>query len=236
MHNGEIPRIDSFGELYEKYNVKSEDSIILSINRDEIGKLYVEFERAEMIECVENDEKNDGIKFCLEKKQLVRIMEAIIELKQYINAKRVENESAYEYIQNPKIPSMLSESLVVHLIEDKKILEDAKISRCRLGGGADIIGKTGRKKIKIEVKATTAGFQQLTKKDVKANYLIWVDLEKTFNSEIVNDSINDNFEVYVIVPQKHEIKEGKITLKQFKEKIKRKNPDYQDNIINYLKG
>ena len=81
------------------------------------------------------------------------------------------------HIQYPKIPSILSESIVAAAISKGHILCDEPINSVTFGGKqADLIARlrTGGQ-LKIEVKASGPnGFVSFGPKDYSADYLIWL--------------------------------------------------------------
>jgi hypothetical protein len=81
-----------------------------------------------------------------------------------------------QHIQFPKIPSILSESLVVHLLESGDILPDLAGFRFTFGSKrADVIAEKNGDARTIEVKATgKSAFQNFVAKDAQANYIIWI--------------------------------------------------------------
>ena len=99
------------------------------------------------------------------------------------------------HIQYPKIPSILSESIVFHLIKDKKILTDLTVLEITSNHKiADIVLHTQGGLKKVEVKSTGKNaFQYFGEKDIKADYLIWLH----FNTLFVSEEI-DFFEVFLI--------------------------------------
>ena len=221
IHNQIENRIDGLVELYDKYNVKENDKVIITVNPHETGKIYVVFEKTDK-DIAENS---------LSKKQILELIRIIQDLIKHIDCKKEKFEVA-KYIEKPKIPAKLSESLIFHLIEDRKILKEERIANCQFGGGADIKGKSGRSKIKIEIKATTSDFQQLGEKDVKANFLIWMDLKDVFEKK--ENDFGTDVEIYIIEPQKHGIKKGKRSLEKLKKETEKKEPDFKRNILEYL--
>lgn len=119
-----------------------------------------------------------------------------------------------KHIQYPKIPPILGESLVMHMIKVGKILQDLDITKVELGGKiADIIITTkSNKKLKIEVKSTgQQEFTQLYEKDIAADYLVWVDFFVVFSSKYST--------IYVKVVKKPSayLKPIKIVLTKFEE-------------------
>lgn len=89
-----------------------------------------------------------------------------------------------DHINYPKLPPILTESLVVHLIRRGKILPEFATSPVGLGGRvADIIINGG--KSKIEVKGTTAmSWVTLGINDVNADHLVWIDFANYFTNII----------------------------------------------------
>lgn len=125
-----------------------------------------------------------------------------------------ESDPISKNIQYPKTPQKLSESLILHLIQNDQILTDLKIIECSLGGKvADILAKTHNGPKKIEVKATgTSRFQGFGDKDKNADYLIWVDFYDFFHKS--NSTI---FDIYVL-QEPHKFftqKDIRLNLKKF---------------------
>lgn len=89
------------------------------------------------------------------------------------------------WIQYPKVPSILSESLCVHLIGSPSLASMA-LSKPRLGGKvADIIALADdNNPRKVEVKATArSAFSEFVEKDIQAHYLIWLHFGECFVDE-----------------------------------------------------
>ena len=139
-----------------------------------------------------------------------------------------EKNKLAKYIQFLKTPHLMTESLVLGLLQDKTILEKIDLENLVLGGkDADILGYIKGEKIKIEVKATASGFQYLGKKDIEAHYLIWVNLENPLRKE------NNKIEIYIVPsPSEFFVKPRKIVLKKFIEITKPKIKKL--NIMEYL--
>lgn len=80
------------------------------------------------------------------------------------------------HIQFPKIPSILSESLAVHLLRSGDVLPGLTGYSFSLGGKrADILAERLGETKRIEVKATgKSAFQNFVAKDVDADYIIWI--------------------------------------------------------------
>ena len=82
-----------------------------------------------------------------------------------------------ENIQYPKLPSILTESIILHLLRQHIILPDLSNFQFKFGGNiADIIGSNKEKDIKIEVKGTVNSFKYFGPKDINADYLICIYL------------------------------------------------------------
>jgi hypothetical protein len=86
------------------------------------------------------------------------------------------------YIQFPKIPKALSETIILDLIRDRVLLKEENISEAKFGGNtADILAKNASKELKIEVKGTgQKGFVQFGQKDITCDYLIWLHFNTFF--------------------------------------------------------
>ncbi len=112
----------------------------------------------------------------------------------YISKLKEKNPLAAD-IQYPKLPPKLTESLAIHLLRSG-LISELKGYDFRFGGNeADIIGSHGAKKIRIEVKGTTKGFEYFGEKDIKANYLMWFDFEELFRKS------GESFNLYVLPHQ-----------------------------------
>ena len=119
-----------------------------------------------------------------------------------------KQSSLADDINFPKLPSTLTESLVVHLVRLGVILPEFKGAKIDLGGGrADILVDGGR--AQIEVKGTTENkWVTLGKKDVTADFLVWIYFPDYFTS-IVPHSV----EVYVFKNPGEYLNMGKPVLK-----------------------
>jgi hypothetical protein len=82
-------------------------------------------------------------------------------------------------IQYPKLPSIFSESLVMHC--GQVLFPGAKNLR-RGGASADILFESGKRTKRVEIKATRQqAFQYFGPKDISADFLIWLALgESTY--------------------------------------------------------
>ncbi len=144
------------------------------------------------------------------------IWDFILSLKAYFkNLTKLREIDPYaHYIQYPKIPSILSESIIYHLIVDKKILSELDIiSAKREHRVADIVLYTEVGTKNVEVKSTGGNaFQNLGKKDINADYLIWLHFDKFFTNEMISE-----VSMYIVSdPNKYFFKTGKINLKKFR--------------------
>ena len=93
------------------------------------------------------------------------------------------------YIQRPKIPPFLSEALVVDLGNRGLLLSLECVDYSLSTTGGDVVAFCDSLPVKIEVKATArSAFQLLSKKDIEADYLIWVHFD-TFFEDVEKDDI-----------------------------------------------
>lgn len=121
-----------------------------------------------------------------------------------------KEELIAQYINNPKIPAILTESLAIHLIKAGKIIPELKDANLKFGGKiADVLAAHDKKVLKIEVKSTgKSAFQNFGEKDIAADYLIWIH----FNTFFEGDK-NIPIEIYTIEnPAQYFDKSMKITL------------------------
>lgn len=133
------------------------------------------------------------------------------------------------YIQYPKIPPILSESIALNTIQNGSL--SLPIQSPQLGGNiADIIAYDKNDKlIKIEVKATgKKAFQNFGEKDIAADYLIWVFFDEFFQNskqEVIELFILPNPILYFKSPQK-------ITLTKFQKLTEGNLSKLQINLLN----
>lgn len=103
-----------------------------------------------------------------------------------------------KHIQLPKIPSILSESIVLNWFRTDSPIAELRGYEFGLGGrdSADILAeKPGQEPRKVEVKATgKAGFQNFMEKDVRADYIVWLHFGDYFEN-----SARNHVEAYVVV-------------------------------------
>jgi hypothetical protein len=85
---------------------------------------------------------------------------------------------AGQLVQLPKIPSLLSESIVYWLMRGTGEFESLRFRE----EGRDMIGrKADGRRVLIEVKSTGASaFQHLSKKDLESDILVWVHFRRYF--------------------------------------------------------
>ena len=117
-----------------------------------------------------------------------------------------------KFIQRPKIPPFLSESLIVDL-GNRGVLESLGCSNFDLSSSnGDVVAITPSGQVKIEVKATAqSAFQLFSEKDIEADYLVWVHFNRYFEDEECRE-----IEIFVLrEPAKIFIESRKITLPVF---------------------
>jgi len=88
-------------------------------------------------------------------------------------------------VQLPKIPSILSESIVASEVQHGRgPMWKGPVQVMPGGAKADLIVKWKSKEFRVEVKGTgRQGFQNLVAKDVAADVLVWVDFGNFFEDE-----------------------------------------------------
>jgi hypothetical protein len=95
------------------------------------------------------------------------------------------------YIKNPQIPSQLTESLALHILNRRivaKELDGFRFDRGRTRNDPDIIGTKGAAERSFEVKATAeSAFQELKVKDMSADYIIWIHFGDFFSNASKNE-------------------------------------------------
>ena len=145
----------------------------------------------------------------------------------YYTSLKKKNKIA-KFIQYPKVPNILSESLAIQLILKKKILRELSSCEVILGGNvADVIAKKLKSIKKIEVKATGAKeFQEFGPKDIKADFLVWINFGDSF--------LRGNFSrisVFTLKnPRKYFKKPTKIVLSKFKQIMGNRIVKYEFNL------
>jgi hypothetical protein len=85
---------------------------------------------------------------------------------------RVRRRHQSEIIQNPKLPSAISEALAARIYAAQNATETGILRR---GGGADLVATSSNAVTKIEVKGSgTAEFQTIGPKDRACDLLMWL--------------------------------------------------------------
>lgn len=124
--------------------------------------------------------------------------------------------SLSESIQYPQTPSTLSESIAHLLISKKRLITELCDFECRLGSKnePDLVATRGRSEKWIEVKGSgKTEFQEVKKKDLKADYLIWVCFGDRFHT-----GQKQNILIYVLKNPSAVIKRPrKLSLSEFKD-------------------
>jgi hypothetical protein len=115
-------------------------------------------------------------KTCLTKDEIRTLTQLIRKVFVFLERLKARNVLA-ERIQYPKIPPILSESIAIHLIRDRKILRGLMNFRDVYFGGreSDLIVERGSRKLRVEVKSTGKNaFEYFGPKDISADCLVWV--------------------------------------------------------------
>jgi len=132
------------------------------------------------------------------------------------------------YIQYPKTPNILSESLAIQLILKNKILTELSSYEISLGGNiADVVAKKSNSIKKIEVKATGAKeFQEFGPKDIIADYLIWIN----FGDSFLKDDFS-KISIFILKnPKKYFKNPTKIVLSKFRLILGKKIVQHEFNL------
>ena len=148
-------------------------------------------------------------KTCLRWSEIIELTDLLAQVFSLISDLHNENPLA-KCIQFPKIPPILSESLCV--LEREKLFPGC--SNADFGGRTcDIIVRfpDGTKKT-AEVKATgQSAFQELSQKDIAADFLVWVHFGRFFEDQ------NEEIRAYVMENPIRGFMQGKpISLKEFR--------------------
>ncbi|MDG6990061.1 MAG: hypothetical protein JRM99_01420 [Nitrososphaerota archaeon] len=131
----------------------------------------------------------------------------------YISDLKAKNPLA-AYIQYPKLPPVLTESLAIHLLRKGEINGLSRYEFQFGGEEADIIGRDAKTKLHIEVKGTTKGFEYFGDKDIHSDYLLWFDFEDLLRK----NRSDDHLRLYVIAhPGDHFDKPLKIVISRLKQ-------------------
>jgi hypothetical protein len=142
--------------------------------------------------------------------RLVALMKQTFEQLGQLRAK----DPLAEWIQYPKVPSVLSESLVVHLINRGELIASCPGTHARLGGQtADVLCRQAdAAESRIEVKASAReAFSEFVKKDTLADYLVWVHFGESFLQ-----GFSFRAEILFVKTPAQFFTPGKMTLPRFK--------------------
>jgi hypothetical protein len=156
-------------------------------------------------------------RICLTKDEIKELASLLSEVFEHLTTLRSDNHLAKK-IQFPKIPAVLSESIVIHLLRENRIVPNINAQEISFGGReADIIARTSSGDIlKIEVKATgSSAFEYFGEKDVTSDFLVWIHFGDFFVS--TNQRLIDIF--IIRNPSHYFNKPMKITLRRFMESI-----------------
>jgi hypothetical protein len=131
----------------------------------------------------------------------------------------MQSEPVGKYLKYSQIPSILTESLAIHLLRKGEILHKELDGFSFNFGGkiSDITAIRGSSNLRIEVKATgPKAFQYFSDKDIHANYIIWIH----FGSFFMGNK-NTPIEVYIIRdPNRYFPERKKIVLSKLKKIVK----------------
>lgn len=148
---------------------------------------------------------------CLTKDEIRALIALVREAFAYIEQLHSRNRLANE-IQFPKIPTLLSQSIVVHLIRDRKIIRelgDSSTAEFGPGSDADVIVRDDSRTVRVEVKGTgSRAFEHFGDKDLRADYIVWVHFGKFF---LASDT--EKIDVITIRRPFDFFKQGRIHLK-----------------------
>jgi hypothetical protein len=156
-------------------------------------------------------------------KRLNKLLRQVFE---YINNLRKENDLAVK-IKYPQLPSVLSESLAIHLLKKRLIIPELDGFGFYFGGRiADILATKNSKKLKIEVKATAkSAFEYFGEKDISADYILWLHFEDFYTKPR-----KTNIEIFTVTkPGDYFKKPLKITLSKLRSKV---GPSLEKKAIN----
>ncbi|PCI28574.1 hypothetical protein COB55_03705 [Candidatus Wolfebacteria bacterium] len=132
-------------------------------------------------------------------------------------SKLKEKDPVGKHINYFKVPSTLSESIAIHLLRRQQILPAlSDMTFEHNNKEADIVAKNGDDIVNIEIKATAeSAFQNLGKKDIQADYIIWLHFGAYFK-----DVEQTQISAYIITKPELYFKEpGKINLSKLKEMV-----------------
>ena len=146
-------------------------------------------------------------KVLLTERNLVELDDILLELYAFFRQMRARYSVA-KFIHYPSIPSILSESLVVHCVEF--LFGSAWAGK--LGKNVcDVILERPSEQRTVEVKASgQTGFQEFKAKDLDADFLVWVDFGERYTEG------SDKLSIYVLKnPGRHFDRPLRLKLHQF---------------------
>ena len=158
----------------------------------------------------------------LHKEDILKLISLLKDDFERANTRR-SSEPLSKHIQYPKIPSILSESIVKDLLIKKKLLSELTTTTTSTDHSkADILIHTQHGIKTVEVKSTgESAFQNFGEKDINADYIIWLHFNDLFK-----DRSAESFEVFIIDnPKRYFLKPVKITLSSVKKIV----PDLRSN-------
>ena len=115
-------------------------------------------------------------------------------------------------IQYPKLPSVFSESVILHC---SSVLFPGARNLRRGGVSADILFESGKRTKRVEIKATgQQAFQYFGQKDISADFLVWLAFGECFLSQVESP-----IRIYVLPkPGRVFLNPMKITLATFRQR------------------
>ena len=148
----------------------------------------------------------------LDEGEIRELIALIRDLFAHQETNRASNPLA-KLIQFPKVPSSLSESLAVHLINAGVLmgqLSDGVRAYLSPSGGDVVLSQPTGTDLRIEVKGTAeSGFQHLSSKDVDAHVILWFHYGRCFRDG------GSCVDVYLLInPSRFVPAPGRITLRR----------------------
>ncbi|HUW74887.1 MAG TPA: hypothetical protein VMW05_12855 [Methyloceanibacter sp.] len=165
----------------------------------------------------------------LTKEELTELPILLRQVFDFISQLKAQNPAAAP-IQYPKLPSIFSESLVLHC--GPAIFPNAQNLR-RGGAVADILFEVGQLTKKVEVKATgQQAFQYFGKKDIDADFLVWLAFGEFFRSQA-----ESHVKIYVLAkPGEVLPNPTKISLATFERQAAGKLVRYKGSLRDIIEG
>ena len=144
--------------------------------------------------------------------QILKAEEALIKAFRSVSTIRRDYGEAGALIQLPRIPPLISESIVYWMLKSRSDLITLDFRK----SGRDLIGTaTDGSVMPIEVKATgRQAFQHFSQKDITSRWLVWVHFQRYFEEE------EDPILVYLFQEVGNEfLASGRVTLSKVLAKI-----------------